>query len=449
MLNRLRSFLILSCVLLVSATAYSQDLAKPVSKVTLADGDSIVFLGDSITHQCLYTQYVEDFLYTRFPTNRFKIHNAGVGGARAWDALARFDADVAAYKPKYVTILLGMNDGSYQPFNQDIFDTYKQDMTELLSRLDSIGAISIPMTPTMFDSRASVIGKRERDPAMLREYNSVLTYYGTWLRELATDEGRGFVDMWGPLNNITFEQRKQDANFTLIKDAVHPDAPGQVVMAAAIITDLGFPRQVSNIRVSADLNGDVNATATGGKVTNILITDDTVSFSWKANSLPWVVPAEAQPGAVLTKLGHKLSKESLEVHGLAPGKYQLKIDDKVVGVYTNVQLARHIELQENAKTPQHQQATYVAELNKQRNAGPVRSMRGQWSQFQRYARSKRAAEADLKNEAAVAELEKWTEQIKGMDNRVAEFNAAAKLIEDEIYKTNQPISRKYVIKKVK
>ena len=125
MLNRLRSFLILSCVLLVSATAYSQDLAKPVSKVTLADGDSIVFLGDSITHQCLYTQYVEDFLYTRFPTNRFKIHNAGVGGARAWDALARFDADVAAYKPKYVTILLGMNDGSYQPFNQDIFDTYK------------------------------------------------------------------------------------------------------------------------------------------------------------------------------------------------------------------------------------------------------------------------------------------------------------------------------------
>ena len=449
MLNRLRSFLILSCVLLVSATAYSQDLAKPVSKVTLADGDSIVFLGDSITHQCLYTQYVEDFLYTRFPTNRFKIHNAGVGGARAWDALARFDADVAAYKPKYVTILLGMNDGSYQPFNQDIFDTYKQDMTELLSRLDSIGAISIPMTPTMFDSRASVIGKRERDPAMLREYNSVLTYYGTWLRELATDEGRGFVDMWGPLNNITFEQRKQDANFTLIKDAVHPDAPGQVVMAAAIITDLGFPRQVSNIRVSADLNGDVNATATGGKVTNILITDDTVSFSWKANSLPWVVPAEAQPGAVLTKLGHKLSKESLEVHGLAPGKYQLKIDDKVVGVYTNVQLARHIELQENANTPQHQQATYVAELNKQRNAGPVRSMRGQWSQFQRYARSKRAAEADLKNEAAVAELEKWTEQIKGMDNRVAEFNAAAKLIEDEIYKTNQPISRKYVIKKVK
>ena len=33
----------------------------------------------------------------------------------------RFDRDIAAYKPKYVTILLGMNDGSYTDFNQEIF----------------------------------------------------------------------------------------------------------------------------------------------------------------------------------------------------------------------------------------------------------------------------------------------------------------------------------------
>lgn len=449
MFHSLRTFLLASSFFLVGATASAQNLAKPVPKITLEDGDSIVFLGDSITHQCLYTQYVEDYLYTRFPSKRFRIHNAGVGGARAWDALARFDADVAAYKPKYVTILLGMNDGSYQPFNQEVFDTYKQDMTLLLDKLDGIGAISIPMTPTMFDSRASVLGKRERDPQMLREYNSVLTYYGTWLRELATDEGRGFVDMWGPLNNITFEQRKKDAKFTLIKDAVHPDAPGQVVMATAIITDLGLPRQVSNIRISQETDGKPVVTSSGGKATNVTATEDSVSFTWTANSLPWVVPAEAQPGAVLTKLGHKLSKESLEIHDLSPGKYELRIDDDVVGVYTNVQLARHIELQENEKTPQHQQAAQVAEFNKQRNAGPVRSLRGQWSQFQRYARAMRTADADPKNETAIKELEKLTAQIQGMDERVSEFNAAANKMEDEIFKINQPVARKYVIRPVK
>src|SRR5690606_26546199 len=111
----------------------------------LQEGDSIVFLGDSITHQRLYTQYVEDFFYTRYPKMRLKLHNAGVGGAQAWDALARFDQDVAAYKPKYVTILLGMNDGRYQPYNEEIFQTYRQDMTELLGRIQAIDAIPILM----------------------------------------------------------------------------------------------------------------------------------------------------------------------------------------------------------------------------------------------------------------------------------------------------------------
>jgi hypothetical protein len=39
---------------------------KPlVESLDLKDGDTLVFLGDSITHQCLYTQYIEDFFYTR------------------------------------------------------------------------------------------------------------------------------------------------------------------------------------------------------------------------------------------------------------------------------------------------------------------------------------------------------------------------------------------------
>ena len=52
---------------------------KIYDKVELKDGDTFVFLGDSITHQCLYTQYVEDYFYTRMPKVRIHFHNAGVG----------------------------------------------------------------------------------------------------------------------------------------------------------------------------------------------------------------------------------------------------------------------------------------------------------------------------------------------------------------------------------
>ena len=104
MIARLRKNAVLVCVFLVASLVSSanvsaqEDFKKPLRRMALNDGDSIVFLGDSITHQCLYTQYVEDFLYTRFPSKRFMIHNAGVGGARAWDALQRFDEDAARTK---------------------------------------------------------------------------------------------------------------------------------------------------------------------------------------------------------------------------------------------------------------------------------------------------------------------------------------------------------------
>jgi len=363
-------------VLLVSTSIYAADEQgpkAPIAKLDLKDGDSIVFLGDSITHQCLYTQYVEDYFYTRFPNMRLKFHNAGVGGARAWDALARFDEDVAAYQPKYVTVLLGMNDGTYIPFDQATFDTYHKDMTELIGRLQAIKAQPILMTPTMYDSRAARLFPRKgrvNPESRLNFYNAVLTYYGTWLREVAVDSGFGFVDMWGPLNNLTLQARKTDPKFTLIRDAVHPDAPGQVVMAVAIINDMGLPRPLSNIRISLANAKKPFARGAGGELSDLTVTDDGLSFTWKANGLPWVVPEEAQLGAKLTKLGHKHSREALEIHGLKTGRYELSIDGSVVGTWAADALARHIELQENAKTPQHQQAMVVANLNKQRNAGP-------------------------------------------------------------------------------
>lgn len=434
----------------IAACLSAAEPARPLAKLELQDGDAIVFLGDSITHQRLYTQYVEDYFYTRLPHLRLRLHNAGVGGARAWDALQRFDQDVAAYKPKYVTILLGMNDGSYQPFNQAIFDTYRQDMTELLDRLKAIGATAIPMTPTMFDARADrAREKGNRNPEAALLYNSVLAYYGTWLRDVAQEQGLGFVDMWGPLNTITLEQRKTDPAFTLIGDAVHPGPDGQLVMAAAIINDLGLPRQVSNVVVTLP-SGDAQprARAANGEVTNLQRTDDGVSFTFAAKALPWVFPEQARLGAKLTRVGHKLGKEALEVHGLPAGQYALLIDGVEVGRFSSEALERHIELQENEKTPQYQQALEVALLNKHRNEGPVGKLRGEWAQFQQFARARRAAQEQPDNQQAQMQLASMTEKVAGIEDRVAQHNADARALEDQIFQKNQPQPRQYVLKRV-
>ncbi len=438
--------LIVTCLILsCGVTLLADDLPAPVARIELEDATSIVFLGDSITHQCLYTQYVEDYLYTRFPHMRFQLHNAGVGGARAWDALARFDEDVAAYQPDYVTVLLGMNDGSYRPYDDATFQMYRTDMTALIARIEEIGATPILMTPTMFDARAARLRDPNRNDDSAQLYNSVLTYYGTWLREVAVENGHGFVDMWGPLNNITLEQRKSDPTFTLIADAVHPDAPGQVVMAMAIIEDMGLPHDVSRIDIG-QMDGIANVTATGGVAGDLSWSDDEISFTFAAESLPWALPEEAQLGARITHLGHRLSRETLEVHGLPSGDYTLSIDGGEVGTYSTVQL-EHLELQSNERTPQYQQALEIAMLNKQRNEGPVSGLRGEWGQFQHFARIGQALEAAPDNADLQAQLAEMTTRIEGMADRVAERNAEARAIEDQIFEINQPPVRKYVLRR--
>ena len=38
---------------------------KLLDEFELCNDDTLVFVGDSISHQCLYTQYVEDFIFGR------------------------------------------------------------------------------------------------------------------------------------------------------------------------------------------------------------------------------------------------------------------------------------------------------------------------------------------------------------------------------------------------
>lgn len=448
------------CLLLFALTFISETKAEekkeervynsPLSKIELNDGDCIVFLGDSITHQCLYTQYFENFIYTRFPNKRIKMHNAGVSGAQAWDALQRFDKDVAAYKPKYVTVLLGMNDGRYSAFSTENFSRYSKDMTTIIEKIEAIGAIPILMTPTMFDARARRMNPvRRTDEEFVSNYNSLLAFYGAWVREVAVKNGFGYVDMYGPLNQLTFEYRKRNPKFTMIADAIHPDRPGQVVMATSMVRDMGLPKALSSIRIQKDSKNELMAKTVGGKISDLKKTDSGIEFTWHADSLPWVLPEDANDGVRMTHLGHKFTREALEIHDIDSGYYEISIDDSVIGTFLSSNLGRHIELQANTKTPQYQQALKIAQLNIERNSKHIKNLRGQWSMFQGYTRRKLESSSDPKQQEIIQKrIANYEKRLEGMEKRVQQFEAAAKLIEDEIHKINKPIPRQYRLQKV-
>jgi lysophospholipase L1-like esterase len=433
-------------LLLLLSPAVAEESSIQVGEAELSPGDTVVFLGDSITHQRLYTQYIEDFFVTRFPGVELQFHNAGIGGDRAWDALQRLDRDVLSKDPALVTILLGMNDGSYQPFRHEIFETYRTDMTTLLDRLQAAGTTVSPITPTMFDAKAARAMKRSREEAMLEQYNAVLAFFGTWLRGESDRREMRSIDMFSPLNNLTRLARQDDADFTFIRDAIHPGTNGQLIMAHAWLEDLGMRGPVSNLTLVPNQKDGYRCRVSGGEISNLKVDGETVEFDFLADSLPWVTPEDTQVAAKMLRLDHRFSREGFQVHGLKPGKYVLSIDDVEIGTFSHTQLAAHIELQRFPSTPQSVQAAKVVAMNKKRNETTVRALRDHWYLSRNLQRLKRRwnETTDEAEKAKLGERVARDEQkMEGFEKRLAELEAQAAAELKQIYAAAQPVSHRY------
>jgi len=273
-------------------------------------------------------------------------------------------------------------------------------------------------------------------------YNGVLSLYGTWLREQAEVRGLGFVDMWSPLNNLTLTARKRDPNFTMIADGVHPGAVGQTVMATAIIDNMVAKTTVSQATLQLK-DGKMTGTAANGKIEDVVGNGDVLTFTWTANALPWVLPADAADGVKMTALGHRYSNEKFTVRNLKPGNYEVKIDGAVLGKFTEGQLAFGVEIEGNDKTPQYQQALNVANLNKQRNDTAYRPLRDQYGQLK--GKRRELAKIDPKSPEYAAKKAEFDAWYDGQKAKVAELAGKAKEIEDQIYKANQPVPHKFTV----
>ena len=411
--------------------------AKPIGTIVppkpkglgLKDGDRFIFIGDSITHQCLYTQYVENFYYTRHPEMRIHFRNAGVSGDRAQDALNRWDEDIASFKPTVATVLLGMNDGGYKDFDMATFQTYEKGMTELMDKLDAIKCRVILMSPTMFDHQAFEQMVKENPERAKNKtptnYNGVLAYYGKWAQEVARKRGYQFVDLYGPLNTLTVQGRKDDPTFTLIKDAIHPGADGQLIMAYSLLTQVNETGGVLGTGVRL-VKGEWKPL--GSIVTDITGTPGkSVSYTVKQSALPWAEFQDAPIGTKLARSGHTAGQESHIVVGLEAGRYDLKINGQTVGTFDEKMLGVHAEIEEMATSPTAQQAFKVIALNKERNDKAIHPLRDLWG--------KQKGWFNKKNDPANKEgYEKWQTEFKA---KREELEKIAKDYEDQIYAANK------------
>jgi lysophospholipase L1-like esterase len=343
--------------------------AAPPDGFYLHDGDRVVFYGDSITDQRLYTTFIETYVITRFPQMKVSFVHSGVGGDRVSGGAAgpievRLPRDVIAYKPTVITIMLGMNDGSYRAFDQKIFDTFASGYRHIVQSVkEALPGIRITaIVPSPFDDVT-------RPPNFEGGYNKVLVRYGEFVKELGRDEKLTVADLNGPMVAALEKANKLDAENAkkLVPDRVHPAPAGHLLMAEALLKAWQAPATVTAVEINAAEPAIVSVANT--QVTDLAVSD---RLSWVQVDAALPMPIDVKDDVVALALRasdfvEALDQEPLKVTGLSAARYTLKIDAEVVGTFTKEEWAAGVNLA-TLPTPMAKQAAAVHDLTLRHNA---------------------------------------------------------------------------------
>ncbi len=353
-----RLFLLAALTLVVAGAAQAQRgfYLKPT--------DRVVFYGDSITEQRLYTAFAETYVVTRFPGYHVAFTHSGVGGDRVTGGWMgpidpRLDRDAIPYKPTVMTIMLGMNDGSYRAFDEGIFETYAKGYQHIL---DKMKAACPGLRLTLI--QASPFDDVTRKPGWDPGYNAVLVRYGDFVKELAQKEKQNVADLNGPVVAMLEKANATDAALAqkIIPDRVHPGAGGHLIMAECLLKSWNAPAMVSSVEI--DAAGKRAVKTENAKVTGIEAAGSGLAWEQTDGALPF--PIDEGDAALMLAVKSSdfveaLDQQPLKVTGLSADRYTLKIDGTEVGTFGKADLAAGINLA-TLPTPMLAQAKAVHAL---------------------------------------------------------------------------------------
>jgi lysophospholipase L1-like esterase len=339
----IRTTLLLFSAQLLSVQAGAQ--ARAGDSFFLHDGDRVVFYGDSITAQRYYTRYIEDFVLTRYPALRLNFFNAGVPGDTVYggytgDEKHRLARDVVPLQPTVITVMLGMNDPGYVPFDAHIFDVFQNGYKALLSDLKT----DFP------DARITLISSTPYDELThgteFPGLSTTVQRYGQFVAQLARERGITFVDFNAPVDDAVRAGLKDKSDFAslLVADRIHPSEYAHWIMSEALLRSWRAPSEVSNVELDAkratvvsSRNADISALEISG-----------AGLRWTAleHALPVPFSLEDPMSLFVIRVGNleSMNLEMLRVRGLSAARYSLEIDGKPVADFSVQQLEEGVNL---------------------------------------------------------------------------------------------------------
>jgi len=259
--------------------------------------------------------------------------------------------------------MLGMNDFYYRPDQPGIYSTYADGYRRLVALMQRNNP-SVRITliqPSPYDDIT-------RDPTFPGGANAVLLKYSDFVAQLAQERHTQIADFNTPVTSILKEINREVPQLAqqVIPDRVHPQQGGHWIMAESLLKSWKAPSLVTSVSVDAGATPSFDAANT--QITELARPKGKVTsrISWtqtdKALPLP-LPPPEVDPVLALvlkySDIVAALDQETLQVHALTTGTYDLLIDGRKIGSFNSDDLMNGINLA-TMETPMLEQARLVA-----------------------------------------------------------------------------------------
>lgn len=219
--------------ILASMAALFCAAALTGSELKIKNGESLAFLGDSITQQGWTNPYGYLHLVGTALKSKgveIKIIPAGISGHKSTDMNARMERDVVKKKPVWMTLSCGVNDVWHGAHGVSL-DRYKKEITSILDKADKAGIKVIVLTATMIKEDAQ------------NDLNKKLIPYNEFLRQIARERKYLLADLNADMQKIVAESKAKNPKYRgnfLTSDGVHMADAGNEMMARGILKQFGM-----------------------------------------------------------------------------------------------------------------------------------------------------------------------------------------------------------------
>jgi len=211
----------------------------PAKKVTLTQGDVVLFQGDSITDwgrdhnkntanefNTLGSGYVlltASSLLREYAALNLQIYNKGVSGNKVFQLSDRWDTDALTIKPNVLSIMVGVNDYWHTITSgyKGTIETYRGDYRKLLDRTKQ----ALPGVKIIIGEPFAMKDVKAVDASWYPAFDA----YRQAARDTASEFGAGFI----PYQSVMDEALKLAPAPYWSLDGVHPSPAGASLMTYA------------------------------------------------------------------------------------------------------------------------------------------------------------------------------------------------------------------------